>query len=80
MNPNPVIPRTYAEWRRCIEVDCGLAITPEFVSARLAALKRNGSEEARRFAGLYGHDHLQRVVGWFEQANPAQPDGAPTHI
>lgn len=75
MNPNPVIPRNFAEWRRCIEVDCGLALTPEFVAVRIDALTRSGSEEARRFASLYGNDHLQRVIGWFNAARSAVPTG-----
>lgn len=73
MNPHPVIPRNFAEWRRCIEVDCGIALTPEFVAMRIEALTRNGSEEAGRFASLYGNDHLQRVIGWFHAARPNPP-------
>lgn len=73
MNPHPVIPRNFAEWRRCIEVDCGIALTPEFVAMRIEALTRNGSEEAHRFASLYGSDHLQRVIGWFHAARPNPP-------
>lgn len=77
MNPHPVIPQNYAEWRRCIEVDCGIALTPEFVAMRIDALTRSGSEEARRFAGLYGSDHLQRVIGWFHAARPASHSESP---
>ncbi len=71
MKASAVIPRTYTEWRRCIEVDCGIALTPEFVAMRIEALTRNGSEEASRFARLYGSDHLQRVIGWFQATQPA---------
>lgn len=68
MTPSPVIPQTYAEWRHCIEVDCGIALTPEFVAARIDAFTRPGSQEASRFARLYGELHLKRVVGWYHTA------------
>lgn len=77
MNPHPVIPRNDAEWRRCIEVDCGIALTPEFVAMRIEALTRSESEEARRFASLYGRDHLQRVIGWFQASHPAAATYSP---
>jgi len=70
MKPQPVIPRNYADWRHCIEVDCGIALTPEFVDLRIEALTRSGSEETRRFAALYGSEHLQRVIAWFHEARP----------
>ena len=30
-----IIPTTYAEWRHCIEKKCGLALTPDYIAARL---------------------------------------------
>jgi hypothetical protein len=63
-----VIPGDYAQWRHCIVVECGVALTPEYAAHRLAALKLATSEEAQRFKVLYGADHCRRVVSWFEQA------------
>ncbi|MDP1542725.1 MAG: hypothetical protein Q8L99_06185 [Polycyclovorans sp.] len=63
-----VIPATYREWRHCIEVECGIGLTPAYLAERLTALRRSDSQEVRRFAPLYGADHWQRVVSWFEQA------------
>ena len=63
-----VIPQTYAEWRRCIEIDCGLELNAPFIAKRLAALGAAGGDEPKRFARLYGDAHLQRVLGWFAQA------------
>lgn len=71
MKSTGVIPRSYNEWRHCIEVDCGIPLTPDFVSDRIEALTRSGSEEASRFARLYGNEHLQRVIGWFHAARAA---------
>lgn len=63
-----MIPKTYLEWRRCIEVDCGLALTPDFVAGRLAELRDGQNERTAQFARRYGREHLQRVIAWFEQA------------
>jgi hypothetical protein len=63
-----LIPSDYASWRYCIEVKCGLALTPDFLQARIAALADSGDEETRRFARLYGDAHLNRVLAWFRQA------------
>lgn len=61
-------PRSYAEWRTCITVDCGIALTPAYVETRLATLRDDGAAETRRFATLYGEAHLRNVIGWFERA------------
>ena len=63
-----VVPQTYAEWRRCIEIDCGIVLSAEFIASRIEALSRHGGAEPLRFARLYGPAHLQRVIGWFQAA------------
>lgn len=65
----PVIPQTYAQWRHCITVECGVALTPAYVAERLAVWRNPAHEETRRFAPLYGSAHLQAVIRWFEQAS-----------
>ncbi len=62
------LPDSYAEWHRCITVGCGIDLTPAYVEARVAELKRPSTAETRRFAELYGEAHLGRVLGWFERA------------
>ena len=74
MSTTPVIPQTYTQWRHCIEVDCGIELQPAFIEARLSAL-RSASDEAHRFAGLYGQAHLQQVVAWFQRAQTDLPVG-----
>jgi len=66
---NPMIPKTYAQWRHCITVDCGIALTRIFVERRLAASRAPAKEEARRFAQRHGEAYLQQVGAWFEQAH-----------
>lgn len=62
-----MIPLNYLQWRHCIEVDCGIALKPDYIAARVAALAQAG-DEPLRFARLYGDEHLQRVIGWFRRA------------
>ena len=63
-----VIPQTYAQWRHCIEVECGIAMTLPFIDERLKVWRDAGHDDTRRFAQLYGKDHCLRVQQWFEQA------------
>jgi len=63
-----MIPETYAQWHRCITVDCGIALTPDFIAQRLAALADAQSQENVRFRRLYGDAHWQRVRKWFKLA------------
>ena len=61
-------PETYEEWRHCIEVKCGITITPDFVQRRLLALRDNGDYQTQRFQEMWGEPHLHNVIAWFEQA------------
>jgi len=64
---SPVIPQTFAQWRHCIEVECRIPLEPVFIQQRLAQLRDLTCEDTRRFSGLYGQAHLDRVTSWFEQ-------------
>ncbi|MGD2119688.1 MAG: hypothetical protein PVG66_15125 [Chromatiales bacterium] len=66
-----VFPGDYASWRYCIEVKCGLALTPEYIQARIVALSETGNEETQRFTRLYGDAYRQQVLAWFQQAADA---------
>ncbi len=63
-----LIPSDYASWRYCIEVKCGLALTPDYVQARISVLSDRGHEETQRFVRLYGDAHLNWILAWFRQA------------
>lgn len=62
------IPQSFSEWRHCIEHECGIPLTPDFIQARLAVLGDRGHAETQRFARLYGEAHRQRVLDWFAAA------------
>ncbi|MBT3010540.1 MAG: hypothetical protein KUF77_04070 [Candidatus Thiodiazotropha sp. (ex Lucina aurantia)] len=63
-----MFPSDYASWRYCIEDKCGLALTPEFVQARIAVLGDPHHEESRRFASVYGEPWREQVLVWFQRA------------
>lgn len=63
-----LFPSDYATWRFCIEVKCGLALTTEFLQARIAVLADPRQEESQRFASLYGEPWRQQVLAWFQRA------------
>jgi hypothetical protein len=60
--------QSYAQWRHCITVDCGIPLTAGFVAERLAVWRNSTCEETTRFRRRYGDDHWRAVIGWLEQA------------
>lgn len=64
----PSVPQNYAQWRHCILVDCGLELTPGYISERIAALEDGQDYHTVKFIELYGEQHLQRVIRWFAEA------------
>ena len=63
-----VIPRSYEQWRNCIEVRCKIPLTPAYVHERLVELQDDRHARTREFARLYGADHLERTIVWFRRA------------
>jgi hypothetical protein len=63
-----MIPHTYADWHRCITVDCGIQLTADYIRERLEGLRNPGHPKTAEFTRLYGPQHTQNVVRWFEQA------------
>ena len=63
-----IIPNNFEEWRHCITVECGLDLTPGFVENRIASLQNTNEHYTQQFLKLYGEQHYQNVLGWFQQA------------
>lgn len=63
-----MFPSNYPSWRYCIEVKCGLTLTPRFTQARIALLGDLRHEESIRFASLYGDTYREQVLAWFQRA------------
>lgn len=66
-----MIPETYEQWRHCIVVECGLELTPNYISERISALQNFKDYTTKKFIQLYGQRHHQNVLAWFEQAQKA---------
>ena len=63
-----VIPRSYEQWRNCIEVRCKIRLTPTYIRKRLAELQDGKHLKTREFAKRYGSDHLEQTIAWFRRA------------
>ena len=63
-----VFPSDYSSWRYCIEVKCGIALSPEYLANRIAILGDSTHQESIRFARLYGEDWRQQILTWFQRA------------
>lgn len=64
----PTALNTYEDWRTCIEVACGITLTPEFVARRIAELSDSGNYNTMRFVAICGEAHRLRVLAWFGEA------------
>ena len=69
-----VIPRSYEQWRNCIEVRCKIQLTPTYIRERLAELQDGKHKKTREFESLYGADHLERTIAWFRRAAEEMTD------
>jgi len=65
---NTIIPRTYEAWRHCIEVECGLRLTPDYIRQRIAALENPQDFHTQQFVRCWGEAHRVQVLDWFRQA------------
>lgn len=66
--PVPHLPTNYAEWRHCITVECGIALTQAYIAQRLRALDNASDYSTQRLIAVYGRRHHQAVIAWFQQA------------
>ncbi|MEM6266444.1 MAG: hypothetical protein AAF707_02885 [Pseudomonadota bacterium] len=63
-----IVPSTYDEWEHCITVKCGIELTPDYVSKRIAGLEDQSDFFTRKFIDLWGAEHHDRTLGWFREA------------
>ena len=64
-----MIPKSYSEWHHCIVNECKIDLTTEFISQRLAVLNNPTHQETKRLISLYGKDHHNKLISWFNTAN-----------
>ena len=65
---SPIIPTTYQEWQHCITVECGIALTKDFIESRITALQSESDEHTRQFTAKFGPAYKAQVLTWFKQA------------
>lgn len=61
-----MIPQTFEQWKNCIVNDCKINLTKGFAEQRLAVYKDKKNNETQKFVSLYGEQHLQNIIYWFE--------------
>lgn len=61
-----MIPRSFEEWRDCIENQCKIQITRDFALKRIVILKDRKQKETQKFIELYGEAHWKNTLHWFE--------------
>jgi len=62
-----MIPLTYESWKQCIIHDCKITLTRAFVEQRLSIYSDDQHTETKKFKELYGRDHLQNVIHWYQR-------------
>ncbi|MEO0734752.1 MAG: hypothetical protein AAFZ52_18090 [Bacteroidota bacterium] len=68
-----MIPRTLDEWTNCIVNDCGIELTKEFAAQRLSVYQNKAHAETKQFVKLYGKQHLENVIYWYQTVLDGQP-------
>jgi len=66
-----IIPDSYQAWRHCIEVECRLNLSADYIRERIAALENPRDFHTQQFVSLWGEAHRQQVLIWFRQAGQA---------
>ena len=62
-----LIPQSFEEWKSCIVNDCKIKLTKAFAEKRLQVYENDSHPETRKFAALYGRQHLNNVIHWYKQ-------------
>ena len=62
-----MIPQTFNEWKDCIMKDCKINLTHEFAQKRLAVYQDSENAETKKFVSLYGQQHLNNIIKWYNQ-------------
>lgn len=62
-----MIPQTFNDWKNCIREECKINLTKEFAQQRLAVYRDKENTETKKFVALYGEQHLNNIIQWFNQ-------------
>lgn len=53
-----MLPKNYEDWKHCITVNCGIALTANYLQKRLDELQDEADENTKQFAKLYGREYI----------------------
>lgn len=62
-----MIPTTFTAWKKCIEIDCRINLSKSFAIKRLEILQNKNHNETQQFLKLYGENHLNNIISWYQQ-------------
>jgi hypothetical protein len=63
-----VIPNTYEEWLDLMKSKAKEVLSRESIEARIKVLSNSNHAETIQFRHLYGDEHWQKVLSWFNRA------------
>lgn len=63
-----MIPKSFPEWKDCIENKCNIQLESQFIEDRLRSYTNESNPETIKFKQLYGEEHLRNVISWLEKA------------
>ena len=59
----------FTEWRQAITLRCGLTLSRDYCTERIAALRDDSIPATQNFIAHYGENYRAHVISWFEQAH-----------
>ncbi|MCH2191376.1 MAG: hypothetical protein MK188_10670 [Gammaproteobacteria bacterium] len=66
---SPIIPTNFEEWKHCIEVECGLKLSKQFIEMRIKSMEDSTEHYTQQFIKRYGNQYHLQVLGWFRTAH-----------
>lgn len=58
----------YSEWRNCIEHNCGIPLTKQFVEQRFNMLEDKTDKSTIEFINKYGENYYALIISFFKKA------------
>ena len=63
----------FSEWHKAITLRCGLTLSRDYCTERIATLRDDTVPTTRNFIKDYGENYRTLVISWFEQAHNEAP-------
>jgi hypothetical protein len=63
-----MIPENFEQWFHCITGECGIKLTPDYITDRQKELSDRKNPHTLQIIRLYGEQHYNNLISWFSQA------------